>query len=187
MLAAGAPRVCDRSRDTSSPSAIANCTWNSPRPRKCAAPGRGGATTASVSWIHVTRCKSSIPGKTRPTSTACAPPSTSSARPWSTPRASRANGKATTSSSRPRAWPRTTWGRAKLARPAFVTVFHNRILVHNQVEIQGNTAYDRPPAYTPHTDKLPLTLMYHGDPVRFRNIWVREFRELEGKKAKEKN
>jgi len=70
----------------------------------------------------------------------------------------------------------------KLARPAFVTVLHNGVLVQNHVEIQGNTAYDRPPEYTPHAEKLPLTLMYHGDPVRFRNIWIREIRNLEGKR-----
>jgi hypothetical protein len=70
---------------------------------------------------------------------------------------------------------------AKLARPAFVTVFHNRLLVHNHVELLGDTPYDRPPAYTPHAAKLPLVLMYHGNPVRFRNIWIREIEELKGK------
>ncbi|HYT93669.1 MAG TPA: DUF1080 domain-containing protein [Gemmataceae bacterium] len=70
----------------------------------------------------------------------------------------------------------------KLARPAYVTVLHNGVLVHNHVEILGATAYDRPPEYKAHAEKLPLVLMYHGDPVRFRNIWIREFRELEGKR-----
>jgi Domain of Unknown Function (DUF1080) len=70
----------------------------------------------------------------------------------------------------------------KLARPAYVTVLHNGVLVQNHVELLGETAYDRPPQYTPHAAKLPLVLMYHGDPVRFRNIWIREIRELEGKK-----
>jgi Domain of Unknown Function (DUF1080) len=69
----------------------------------------------------------------------------------------------------------------KLVRPAYVTVLHNGVLVQNHVEIQGDTAYDRNPSYTPHAAKLPLVLMYHGDPVRFRNIWIREFRELEAK------
>src|SRR5437899_2267413 len=70
----------------------------------------------------------------------------------------------------------------ELARPAFVTVLHNGVLVQNHVEILGNTAYNTAPKYTPHAEKLPLVLMYHGDPVRFRNIWIREIRELEGKK-----
>jgi hypothetical protein len=69
----------------------------------------------------------------------------------------------------------------KLERLGYVTVLHNGVLVQNHVEIQGDTAYDHEPRYTPHEAKLPLVLMYHGDPVRFRNIWVREFRELEKK------
>ncbi len=69
----------------------------------------------------------------------------------------------------------------EITQPAVVTVFHNGILVQNRVELKGVTAYDRPPSYTPHAEKQPLVLMYHGDPVRFRNIWVREFKELEGK------
>ena len=76
----------------------------------------------------------------------------------------------------------------KLTRPAFVTVLHNGLLVQNHVELLGDTPYDRPPSYKPHAAKLPLVLMYHGNPVRFRNIWIREIRELEGKRspAKEK-
>ncbi len=74
----------------------------------------------------------------------------------------------------------------KLARPAIVTVLHNGVLVQNHVELLGETSYDRPPQYHPHADKLPLVLMYHGNPVRFRNIWVREIKELEGKKPQRK-
>jgi Domain of Unknown Function (DUF1080) len=69
----------------------------------------------------------------------------------------------------------------KLLKPAFVTVVHNGVLVQNHSEILGNTAYDKEPMYTKHADKLPLVLMYHNDPVRFRNIWVREIKEPEGK------
>lgn len=70
-----------------------------------------------------------------------------------------------------------------LQKPAYVTAFHNGVLIQNHHEVQGNTFYERAPKYTKHADKLPLTLMYHGDPVRFRNIWIREFKELEGKKS----
>lgn len=65
-----------------------------------------------------------------------------------------------------------------LLKPAYFTVFHNGVLVQNHTEVQGFTFYDRKPAYTKLPEKLPLSLMYHGDPVRFRNIWIREFKEL---------
>ncbi len=69
-----------------------------------------------------------------------------------------------------------------LKRHAYVTVLHNGVLVQNHTEIKGETFYNRPYSYTAHAEKLPLQLLYHGDPVRFRNIWIREIAELEGKK-----
>jgi len=61
-----------------------------------------------------------------------------------------------------------------LASPARLTVFHNGVLVQNDVVLKGNTPYRGYPRYTPHAARLPLSLQDHGDPVAFRNIWVRE-------------
>ncbi len=74
----------------------------------------------------------------------------------------------------------------KVAKPAFVTVLHNGVVVQNHTEIKGDTAYDQESKYHKHPEKLPFVLMYHGDPVRFRNIWLREFKELEGKEGGKK-
>lgn len=57
--------------------------------------------------------------------------------------------------------------------PATITVFHNGVLVQNNTTIWGSTQYIGLPDYTPHADKLPLILQDHGDPVSFRNIWIR--------------
>ena len=70
----------------------------------------------------------------------------------------------------------------KLIKPAFVTVLHNGVVLHNHYAITGGTFYDRPPSYTAHEPTGKIHLQFHGDPVRFRNIWVREMKELEGKK-----
>ena len=61
-----------------------------------------------------------------------------------------------------------------LNAPANVTVFHNGVVTQWNFELKGDTPYARPPAYTKHPEKLPLTLMFHGDPVEFRNIWMRD-------------
>ena len=62
----------------------------------------------------------------------------------------------------------------KLTRPAFITVLQNGVLVQNHFQIQGETAYEKPPKYKAHAAKLPIILQYHGNPVRFRNVWIRE-------------
>jgi len=61
-----------------------------------------------------------------------------------------------------------------LVSPARITVFHNGVLVQNNVELLGPTVYIGAPHYTPHPEKMPLALQDHGDPIQFRNIWVRE-------------
>jgi hypothetical protein len=58
--------------------------------------------------------------------------------------------------------------------PAHVTVLHNGVLIQNNFELKGITAYIGQPRYIAHPEKMPLRLQDHGDPVRFRNIWIRE-------------
>ena len=60
-----------------------------------------------------------------------------------------------------------------LARAAFITVIQNGVLVQNHVMLKGHTPYIGLPEYKPH-GKLPLRLQDHGNPVSFRNIWIRE-------------
>lgn len=62
-----------------------------------------------------------------------------------------------------------------LARPASATVFHNGILVQNQVILSGETLYIGKPAYRAHGPS-PIKLQDHGAPVSFRSIWLRELR-----------
>ena len=61
----------------------------------------------------------------------------------------------------------------KVTDRARVTVFHNGVLIQNNVEIYGNTYNDRPALYTPHAPEESLRLQDHGNPVRYRNIWIR--------------
>jgi hypothetical protein len=61
----------------------------------------------------------------------------------------------------------------KLLRPARITVFHNGVLVQDNVEPTGPTEHGERPPYKPGPDKMPLALQDHGQPVRYRNIWLR--------------
>jgi hypothetical protein len=57
---------------------------------------------------------------------------------------------------------------------ARMTILHNGVLVQDDVTLTGPTAHKQRPPYSRHADRLPLILQDHGDPVRFRSIWVRE-------------
>jgi len=62
----------------------------------------------------------------------------------------------------------------QLLSKAWVTAFHNGVLVHLNVELTGPTGWLTRAPYRAHPEKLPIALQDHGNPVRFRNIWVRE-------------
>jgi hypothetical protein len=62
----------------------------------------------------------------------------------------------------------------KLLKPGRVTVLQNGVLIQDNVEIKGPTGAAGEPKYTAHPLKQPLTLQDHHNPVRFRNIWIRE-------------
>jgi hypothetical protein len=65
----------------------------------------------------------------------------------------------------------------KLLRPARVTVFHNGVLVQDNVEMTGPTAHGERPPYKAGPEKLPLGLQDHEMLVRYRNIWIRELKD----------
>ena len=62
----------------------------------------------------------------------------------------------------------------KLEKPGTVTVLQNGILVQDNVEIKGNTGPTGAPKYRAHPLKQSLLLQDHHNPVRYRNIWIRE-------------
>ena len=64
-------------------------------------------------------------------------------------------------------------GNGQLETPGYVTVVHNGVLALNHFELMGPTGYTTAPQYTPHAEEGPISLQFHGDPVKFRNIWVR--------------
>ncbi len=62
----------------------------------------------------------------------------------------------------------------KLLSPVRLTVFHNGVLIQNNVKLTGPTSWLERAPYQPHPEKQPISLQDHGNPVRFRNIWIRE-------------
>jgi hypothetical protein len=64
-----------------------------------------------------------------------------------------------------------------LLRPARLTLLHNGVLVQDNVELTGPNTWLTNAPYKAHTDRLPLSLQDHSNPVRFRNVWARELVE----------
>lgn len=68
----------------------------------------------------------------------------------------------------------------KVIKRATFTVFHNGVVIHDHVVLSGGTGWRGPHAvteYKAHPDKGPIQLQDHGNPVRYRNIWIRELKD----------
>ncbi len=66
-----------------------------------------------------------------------------------------------------------------VTKPTF-TVIQNGVLVQDHVALEGGTQWNGPHAISPFRpipDKGPIQLQDHGNPVRYRNIWVRPLQD----------
>jgi hypothetical protein len=71
------------------------------------------------------------------------------------------------------------WEDGKVVKKAYVTVLHNGVVVHHRREILGTTNHRTAPAYGTPQEKGGIELYEHGNPVRFRNIWLRPLGEYD--------
>lgn len=62
----------------------------------------------------------------------------------------------------------------EVIRPPFITVLQNGVVIHNHFQLEGDTAWHKAPEFTPHAEVGSIQLQDHGNPTRFRNIWIRE-------------
>ena len=63
----------------------------------------------------------------------------------------------------------------KVSDPAVITVIHNGVLVHHRRALLGPTVHKSLAKYpAKHPEKASIQLQDHGDPIQYRNIWVRE-------------
>lgn len=67
-----------------------------------------------------------------------------------------------------------------VVKPGYVTLIQNGVLMLNHFELEGPTSFVEAPHYKPHAETGPISLQFHGDPVKFRNIWVREIKPAVG-------
>ncbi len=62
----------------------------------------------------------------------------------------------------------------KLSEPAKATVIHNGVVLHHARAFLGPTRFREVASYPDnHPETGPIHLQWHGDPIEFRNIWVR--------------
>jgi hypothetical protein len=60
----------------------------------------------------------------------------------------------------------------KLESRAYVTVYFNNVLIHDNAKFLGRTGWKIIAKYIPHGPKGPIMLQHHGESVHFRNIWI---------------
>src|SRR5262245_27455973 len=60
----------------------------------------------------------------------------------------------------------------KTVIPGSFTVLHNGVLIQNHVPVKGQAT--RAARFSGITTQGPIALQDHGNPVRYRNIWLRK-------------
>ncbi len=73
----------------------------------------------------------------------------------------------------------------ELTRKASVTLLHNGLIVHNKRELLGGITHRQVLPWKQHGEKGFIELYEHGNPVRFRNIWIRPLGEYDAADKKE--
>lgn len=66
------------------------------------------------------------------------------------------------------------WDGETVKHPGTVTVLHNGVLTQDHWEFEGLSTHCQRKPLKSYAGKLPLRLQDHGNPMRFRNIWIRE-------------
>jgi hypothetical protein len=67
-----------------------------------------------------------------------------------------------------------------LTKKAAVTVIHNGVVLHHRRELQGTTPHRQNGNYNRrHAPEVFIQLQDHGNPMRFRNIWLRSIGEYD--------
>ena len=67
-----------------------------------------------------------------------------------------------------------------VTRKAKFHVIHNGHVIHDNLELSGGTGWRGPHSiseYKKHGDKGPLKMQDHGNPVRFRNVWIKPLKD----------
>jgi hypothetical protein len=68
----------------------------------------------------------------------------------------------------------------KVTRKAKFHVIHNGHVIHDNLELSGGTGWRGPHSiseYKKHADKGPLKMQDHGNPVLFRNVWIKPLKD----------
>lgn len=69
-------------------------------------------------------------------------------------------------------------------KPATLTLLHNGVVVQNARAYMGPSVHAKLTSYPEtHAKKGPLRIQFHGDPVEYRNIWIRPIGEIDQAEA----
>jgi hypothetical protein len=66
-----------------------------------------------------------------------------------------------------------------VAKPAVATILHNGVVTQNHTIVTGETPHRNVGKYNKHGEKGPIKLQDHNNPMRFRNIWIRELKPID--------